>query len=275
MKDAKRYVLSDYLREGLRIVFVGTAVGDASARKQHYYSGANNAFWPIIYEAGIVSTRLGPEDDTRVNDFGIGLTDLVKDIHTSDDTLLPADTLRDGTVSLVEKITLYAPKVVCFTGKNASKAFAGPKAGSFGFMSDNIGTSLVFVVPSTSGRVSQSQKFDGKTRREWFETLAELAKLGPIDSVEGSTHEAKERTAVKSRPNGQERVMLHDEIALILQANGKRWMTTRELADEVNRRGRYLKKDGSEVTPYQVHGRTRQYSHMFERDGSRVRLKSP
>ncbi len=40
----------------------------------------------------------------------------------------------------------------------------------------------------------------------------------------------------------------------------------------VNRRGRYEKRDGSAVTAFQVHGRTRQYSRMFERDGSRARL---
>jgi hypothetical protein len=65
---------------------------------------------------------------------------------------------------------------------------------------------------------------------------------------------------------------LHEELAGILRDNGNRWMTTEELAAEVNERGAYAKRDGSAVTAFQVHGRTRNYRHMFERDGSRARL---
>ena len=68
------------------------------------------------------------------------------------------------------------------------------------------------------------------------------------------------------------RVTLHEELATILRARGNAWMSTKDLASEVNRRGRYEKRDGSAVTAFQVHGRTRQYSRIFERNGSRVRL---
>lgn len=68
-------------------------------------------------------------------------------------------------------------------------------------------------------------------------------------------------------------VLLHDEIADILRASGIEWMTTQEIADQVNARGRYHKRDGSEVTAFQIHGRTRNYSDLFEREGSRVRLR--
>jgi hypothetical protein len=60
-------------------------------------------------------------------------------------------------------------------------------------------------------------------------------------------------------------VTLHAEIRDILIENSNRWMTTRELADEVNARGRYRKRDGSPVTDYQIHGRTRQYPDLFEK----------
>jgi hypothetical protein len=49
-------------------------------------------------------------------------------------------------------------------------------------------------------------------------------------------------------------------------------MTSQEIADEVNSRGKYEKKDGSPVERFQVHGRTRQYSQIFQRDGDKVRL---
>ena len=65
---------------------------------------------------------------------------------------------------------------------------------------------------------------------------------------------------------------LHEEIARILRQHGNRWMSTQEIADAVNAAGNYRKKDGSEVTAFQIHGRTKNYTQLFERDGSKVRL---
>jgi len=67
-------------------------------------------------------------------------------------------------------------------------------------------------------------------------------------------------------------VTLHNELADILGARGNAWMTTSELANAVNDRGHYLKKDASSVTAFQIHGRARQYPKLFERHGSRIRL---
>lgn len=69
-----------------------------------------------------------------------------------------------------------------------------------------------------------------------------------------------------------ERILLHNEIAAILRAHGYDWMTTRELADAVNARGKYKRHYGSAVKAFQIHGRTKNYSRIFERDGSQVRL---
>lgn len=72
------------------------------------------------------------------------------------------------------------------------------------------------------------------------------------------------------------RVTLHEEIAAILRLRGNRWMTTTELASEVAARQVYVKRDGtSDVTPFQIHGRTKNYTDLFERDGIRVRLRRP
>ncbi len=69
------------------------------------------------------------------------------------------------------------------------------------------------------------------------------------------------------------KVTLHEEIRDILIANGNVWMATHEIAAQVNLRGRYRKKDGSEMTDYQIHGRTRKRSHLFDREGRLVRCK--
>ncbi len=65
---------------------------------------------------------------------------------------------------------------------------------------------------------------------------------------------------------------LHEEIQDILLENDNAWMRTDELAKRVNARGRYRKRDGSPVTGYQIHGRTKNYPQMFERNGSKVRV---
>ena len=69
------------------------------------------------------------------------------------------------------------------------------------------------------------------------------------------------------------RKTLHAALEQVLQENDNRWMTVRELSDEINRRGLYRKKDGSTVEPNQVHARTKNYDGVFEKDGSRVRLR--
>jgi GIY-YIG catalytic domain/HB1, ASXL, restriction endonuclease HTH domain len=68
-------------------------------------------------------------------------------------------------------------------------------------------------------------------------------------------------------------VTLHNEIAAILSHNG-RPMTTAEIADAVNQRGFYIKRDETVVTAFQVHGRTRKYAQLFTREGQTVKLRS-
>src|SRR5438105_2649456 len=45
-------ILTDVLREGLRVVFCGTAVGPTSARVGAYYARPGNQFWSVLYEIG-------------------------------------------------------------------------------------------------------------------------------------------------------------------------------------------------------------------------------
>lgn len=49
-------------------------------------------------------------------------------------------------------------------------------------------------------------------------------------------------------------------------------MTTQQIADELNKNGWYQKKDGSKIQAFQIHGRTRNYANIFDRDGSTVYL---
>ena len=69
------------------------------------------------------------------------------------------------------------------------------------------------------------------------------------------------------------KITLHEEIQNILIANDNVWMATHEIAAQVNLRGRYRKKDDSEVADFQIHGRTRNYPQLFNREGRLVRCR--
>lgn len=49
-------------------------------------------------------------------------------------------------------------------------------------------------------------------------------------------------------------------------------MTTQQIANELNKNNWYQKGDGSKITAFQIHGRTRKYANIFSRDGSSVSL---
>lgn len=72
-----------------------------------------------------------------------------------------------------------------------------------------------------------------------------------------------------SNPRG---FTLHEAIAAILREEGNRWMSAREIADAVNSRGLYHKKDGSLVETSQIHARTKNYGQIFEKSDAGIRL---
>ena len=65
---------------------------------------------------------------------------------------------------------------------------------------------------------------------------------------------------------------LHEAIKTILQEHVAHSMTTSEIACALNKRSLYQKTDRTEITDYQVHGRTKNYPHIFSREGVLVSL---
>jgi hypothetical protein len=80
-------------------------------------------------------------------------------------------------------------------------------------------------------------------------------------------------SAPNSDPRG-DHLTLHDAIAKVLREHGNEPMTARDITNEVNERGLYCKRDGSAIELNQVHARTKNYDHMFEKAGSRISLRS-
>jgi double-stranded uracil-DNA glycosylase len=141
-------MLDDLLAPDLRLVICGSAAGFRSAERQEYYAGQGNQLWSTLAAVGLTPRQLSPGEYRQLLDSGIGLTDMVKgqaggDIHVRYE--------KDAAEVVREKIERYRPRIVCFNGKRAARAFLGREVVSYGQQQDRVGSTILFVAPSTSG----------------------------------------------------------------------------------------------------------------------------
>ena len=140
-------ILPDLLAPGLDIVFCGTAVGAASARRRAYYAGPGNAFWPTLFLVGLTPRLLRPDEYCKLLEWGIGLTDLAKEVSGNDDILAHGDF---DVARLNTLIARYRPRLLAFTGKRAAQQFVARPV-DYGSLAERVGDTRLFVLPSPSG----------------------------------------------------------------------------------------------------------------------------
>ncbi len=82
--------------------------------------------------------------------FGIGLTDIAKYRAGNDEQLLDSDFDIPGFSAKIER---FKPKVVAFNGKKAAAVFRACNTCDlpYGKQPFSIGTTAIWIVPSTSG----------------------------------------------------------------------------------------------------------------------------
>lgn len=159
--------LPDYLRKGMKMILVGPNPGDRSARVGHYYAGRTNQFWPILFESGVIPEPLTYEDDRRMLEFGIGMTDLVKRPTRAIEEIERQE-FAEGRVLLAQKLEDTRPRVIAFNGKIVYEKFAGRPC-KLGLQKEKLYGAQVFVLPSTS-------EPNGGVTMRYFKKLAELLK---------------------------------------------------------------------------------------------------
>ena len=147
--------LRDILAEQLDVVFCGMAAGATSAARGHYYAGPGNKFWRLLFSTRLTPHLLQPDQDSRVIEWGVGLTDLNKKDAGADSTLAKANFDIDAFIG---RMAAHRPKRVAFNGKAAAKKVFGAKLpkGSWGKQSWKIADSEVWMLPSTSGAANGS-----------------------------------------------------------------------------------------------------------------------
>lgn len=142
--------LPDYLRDNLDILFVGLNPGLYSAQVGHYFAYKHNRFWSALSASGLIPETVGPEEDARLLEWGIGLTDVVKRPTRGIQELKRAEFQR-GARALREKIVRYQPRIVCFVGFTGYRVCCG-KAGALQGRHGRFEQTQLCVIPSTSPR---------------------------------------------------------------------------------------------------------------------------
>ena len=174
-RERKAEVLPDVLRPGLQVVFCGTAAGAASARARAYYAGPGNSFWRVLHETGLTPVQLAPAEFGRLPEHGIGLTDICKVLHGSDEEV---GTVEFDVAGLEARVATAEPANLAFNGKNAARG-ALERDVVYGEQPERIGGATIWVLPSTSGAA----------RRFWdiepWRELAQAAKqIGVPDAAD-------------------------------------------------------------------------------------------
>lgn len=148
--------LPDYLQNGLDIVLIGLNPSVRSAQAGHYFANPRNRFWAAVSAANLAGRPVGPGDDASLMSHGIGFTDVVKRPTPQASGLSAADYRRDAP-ALRDKLLRYAPRIACFHGLTAYRAYLryaedvrNPGDIGLGRQDLRIGASHVFVLPNPS-----------------------------------------------------------------------------------------------------------------------------
>ncbi len=176
--------LPDLLAPGLALVFVGLNPSEYSTREGRYFANPRNRFWPAFNRSALLPAALGrpcaPPDDAALLDHGIGFTDVVKRPTPQGSGLKAADYRRWAPL-LRGKLLQYRPRLVCFHGLMAYKAYLryaeGEKAApELGRQPRLVGESGVFVVPNPS---PANARYSIEDLAGWYDKVAAaLAKTG-------------------------------------------------------------------------------------------------
>lgn len=116
-------MLPDIIAPGLSILFVGYNPGLLSAATGHHYAGKSNRFWKLLFQSGLLSVPLRPEEDRRLLEFGYGSTNIVARESKSAADISPEE-FKHGSLNLSKLIRESHPRIVCYVGYGVYRALA-------------------------------------------------------------------------------------------------------------------------------------------------------
>ncbi len=165
--------LNDILIQNPRILFVGINPSIRSAEAGHHFASPGNPFWKLLYAARLVPEPLTCEQDDRLVEFGLALTNLCPRA-TRSAAELTSDEMARGRTLLKRKIVRVDPEIVAFVGISIYRHFFRVAAGDGpGAKPERIDDARVFALPNPSGLNASFPGF--KDKLVWFEKLRDFA----------------------------------------------------------------------------------------------------
>jgi TDG/mug DNA glycosylase family protein len=161
--------LKDVVVRQPALLLVGINPGLRSGAVGHHFAGNGNPFWRLLAEAKLTPRLLHYEEDRRLAEFGIALTNLCPRVTRTAAELEP-DEIERGRRALARKIAKLKPRVVAFVGLSLYQMyFRLPKSGGAGPKPETMASARVFVVPNPSGLNASFPGFAHKLM--WFKAL--------------------------------------------------------------------------------------------------------
>jgi len=149
-----RKQLTDRVGPGIRILFVGINPGLRSAATGHHFAGYSNRFWKLLFESNLVPEPLTHQDDWRLPDWGLGLTNIIQRFSAGIDALKPREYVA-GRKRLIATVKRYRPHAVALLGVTIYRTlFPEYRIGGIrlGPQGKTLADCPVFVLPNPSGR---------------------------------------------------------------------------------------------------------------------------
>ena len=146
--------LSDHIRPGVLVLFVGINPGLRSAQTGHHFAGYSNRFWKLLYESKLVSEPLTYRDDARLPDWNLGLTNLIRRSSAGIDVLRPREYVR-GRRRLQVTVRRYRPGVMALLGVTIYRMLfheGGSRPVRLGWQRERFMGARVYLLPNPSGR---------------------------------------------------------------------------------------------------------------------------
>ena len=122
-------LLRDRVRLPVRVLFVGINPGIRSALLGHHFAGYSNRFWKLLFDAKLIPQPIGAAEDSRLPDWGLGITNLIARASPGIDALR-AEEYAAGLKILRRKVRRWRPEIVALVGVTLFRAVYGRSAGA-------------------------------------------------------------------------------------------------------------------------------------------------
>ena len=155
--------LPDYIRPGVQVLLVGINPGLRSAHLGHHFAGHSNRFWKLLYESRMITEPLGYQEDWRLPEWGIGLTNMIPRPTPGCSDLKPHEYVA-ALEALKRKVEQFRPPILALLGVTLGRIIVAHSSegttsrpikrteAPMGRQYLRFGGAEVFVIPNPSGR---------------------------------------------------------------------------------------------------------------------------